>query len=85
MGLSLIISIVALIFGVIALCIGIYSVIQIEAQKRSTHTIEWRPLDLDEPLKGAANKKGADPSKELYSKGFAPADPLEQYDDEEMI
>jgi hypothetical protein len=43
-------SICALIFSVIALVFSVYNLIQLEAQKRSTHSIEYvgaNPGDLD--------------------------------------
>lgn len=44
------ISICALVFGVLSFTFSVYNMIQLEAQKRSTHSIEYvgaNPGDLD--------------------------------------
>lgn len=38
-------DIAALILSVISLCVAVYCIIQVEADRRSTHNIQYMPVD----------------------------------------
>ena len=45
------ISLFAIVFSLVSLLISLAAIIIVLAQKWSTHKIEWKPLQIDDPFK----------------------------------